>query len=124
MGSDNNYQEQRKRELRPLADALATVRGMQDIGIVNTGGNVYCVEGTLGAWRLDADEQGWSLTDDDGYSVAWGGWFVPDGHTHVAPDAYSLTLDPDTGALVPDECEAAAVAFASAHASLLAARQR
>ena len=110
----SNYQEQRTRELQPLADALTVhVRGIEGVAIEQTGGNVYCVEGTLGAWTLHASEDGWSLTDADGYSVAVGGSYDPS-------DDHPLTVDPDTGTLDPDECEAAAVAFASAHAALIA----
>lgn len=104
----------RARELAPLADALAIhVRGIGAVTVVNTGGNVYCAEATLGAWTLHASEDGWSLTDADGHTVALGGWYAPE-------DDHSLTLDPDTGTLDPDECEAAARTFADAFTRALA----
>ena len=106
------YAEQRKQELQPLADALTIhVRGTTDVHVEQTGGGVYCVEANLGGWRIDADEAGWSLTGADGQSIAWGGWYE---------DGHFLTPDPDTGALDPDECEAAAIAFAGAYTALLA----
>jgi hypothetical protein len=109
------YEQQRTQELAPLADAISVmVRGVQDVRIEQTGGQVYCVEGTLGTWRLDGDEDGWSLTDQDGLSVAWGAWFE---------DERRLSVDPDTGALDPDECAAAALAFAAAHADLIRSAQ-
>ena len=98
-------------ELTPLADALTIhVRGLTDARIVDTGGRVYNVEATLGSWRINADEYGWSLTDANGYTVAIGGWHA---------DNYVLTLDEDTGALVPDECDGAAVSFASAYFGMI-----
>lgn len=97
----------RLHELQPLADALTIhVRGLMDVRVEQTGGGVYCVEGTLGAWTLYADENGWSLIDNTtGQSVAWGSWFA---------DEQSIPMDEETGALYVGTCDAAAVTFAAA----------
>jgi len=122
--ADDGYywNAQREHVLAPLADALTImVRGIADVHVENTGGDVFCVVGTLGTWTLDASEDGWSLTDADGYSVAVGAWFAPPvTDAHIAPDAGgSLTLDDETGALHAGECEAAALTFASAYFAMI-----
>lgn len=110
-----NYAAQRTHELQPLADALTIhVRGITDVRIENTGGNVYCVVGRLGAWYVYANEEGWSITDEDASSIAWGGWGVAG-----TDDAYRvLPMDEDTEALYEGECDAAALALSSAISSL------
>ena len=122
MDKQQEYQEQRERELRPLADALTIhVRGFgvtlpdgdSDVRIENTGGDVYCVVGTLGAWTIYANEEGWSIEDKNGGTVATGGFFP-------TYEDHALTLDPDTGTLDPDECDAAAATFAAAFEQSLA----
>lgn len=105
-------EQQRMRELQPLADALALmVRGATDAKVEQTGGHVYCATAsTVGAWTVYGDEAGWSLSDANGESIAYGGWYE---------DGRFLTVDEDTGTLDADECEAAAVAFAGALQALL-----
>ena len=104
---DQKILENRTRELTPLADALTImVRGITDVRVENTGGGTYNVVGTLGGWELSADEHDWALTDGEGFTRAIGVWFE---------DEHYLTLDPDTGTLDPDECEAAAATFAAAY---------
>ena len=112
------HAEQRTHELRPLADALTImVRGFgvtlpdgkSDVRIEQTGGNVYAIVGSIGAWTLYGDECGWSLAGSDGGTVATGVWFDDPDNVYGC-----LALDPDTGALDPDECDAAAHTFASA----------
>lgn len=103
-------EQQQRQELRPLVDALSImVRGITDVHIAQTGGNVYAVEGTLGGWTLSADEYGWTLNSERG-AEAVGVWFE---------DERAIGTDEDTGALDADECEAAAVAFAGAYAALI-----
>lgn len=108
------YSEQRERELQPLADALAiVVRGATNVKVEQTGGQVYCATAKVGAWTVYANEEGWSIEDEEGYSVAVGDWYEDE-------YAQPLTVDEDTGTLDADECDAAVHRLAGVIAGMLA----
>lgn len=104
----------RLRFLQPLADALVVHARIEDAAVVQTGGGVLCAEGSMpNGWRVDADEYGWTFSDADGSSVAFGGWYAGEA------DAYR-PLPADGDVLDAGEADAAARVLLSAYEAVQA----
>ena len=98
-----------ERHLSPLRDALRIHASVEDARIEQTGGEVYCVVGTLpNGWEIAADGHGFTFTDANGHSMLVA-------NHYENGDALTVDLYPDEDASAPyagriDEDEAAAAA--------------